>query len=65
MENVKTWQWLVIAGPAFMAGGVCAYWILKGEINAMRVLILADEPKKELTSEEIADNMMGILYDHR
>lgn len=65
MENVKTWQWVVIACPAFMAGAVCAYLILREEINAMRALILADEPKKELTSKEIANNLLGTLYDHK
>ena len=65
MENSKTWQFLVIAGPAFMAGTVCAYLILREEINAMRALIMADEPKRELTSEEIANNLLETLYDHR
>ncbi len=62
MENVKTWQWIVIALPAFVAGCVFSFLILKEEMNEL----LSDEEVKEpLSSEQIANNLLGMLYDHR
>lgn len=66
MENVKTWQWIVIAGPAFVAGCVFSYLILMERIRALEALVL-EEPavKKDLTPQQIADNLLGALYDRR
>ena len=65
MENVKLWQWIVIAGPAFLAGCVLSYWICRDHIMALEDLVLAEPVKNELTSEQIAKNLLGVLYDHR
>ena len=66
MENVKLWQWFVIAGPALILGMVVSYLILKERIRALEALVM-EEPavKKDLTPEQIADNLLGTLYDHR
>ena len=66
MENIKVWQWFVIAGPAFLAGCMFTYWICRERIMALKELILPDLPARgELTVDEIAKNLMGTLYDHK
>lgn len=66
MENVKTWQWIVIAGPAFFSGMGCAYLILREQIKELEDMLSEEEVVKEpLTSEQIANNLLWTFYDHR
>ena len=66
LENVETWQYIVIAGPALILGMVVSYLILKERIRAFEALIMEDPAvKKDLTPQEIANNLLGTLYDHK
>ena len=49
MENVKLWQWIVIAMPAFIAGCVLTYWICKDRIHALESLLMEEAPDRQLT----------------
>jgi len=66
MENVKAWQFVAIAGPALIAGMVASYLIFKERIRALEELIMEETRSlKELTPQEIANNLLGTLYDHK
>lgn len=57
MENIHTWQYFVIAGPAFMAGCWLTYRMVKDESDRMRFIqeyIIGEKYK----DKEIADWMM-------
>ena len=66
LENVKAWQYIVIAGPALILGMVASYLILKERIRALEALVMENVPvRKDLTPQEIANNLLGTLYDHK